>query len=247
MNNPDNPYSDPGSARKENEPDNQRDSPSAPNQNRLASFLRRPLYKFPEKKNRSRQGGAKAKKDGSADRVGGADSDSGKEDGSGNNDEQISRANHDDGFVTRLMNIFVPEDEEDDSVANNPFRLKSNGAWSADLCCCCLDICACTELCYCFPCQVAKQYHLAKYGRVGCDYPLCCLLHCVPFMILCFGCSTRNKTRKRYAIDGNACFDYLTTCYCVFCSHVQILRQMTRMEEFPGACCYSADSAEAPQ
>eukprot|EP00796_Vickermania_ingenoplastis_P012309 gene12309-8450_t len=98
--------------------------------------------------------------------------------------------------------------------------------WMASFCGCFDDCCGCLDVWCCLHCQISRQWSVAKDHKVGFNIPICLLLHFLPApfaaSVLC-----PLEHPERYNIKGNTQI---------------IMREMTMMNEFPGACCYTSAS-----
>eukprot|EP00796_Vickermania_ingenoplastis_P002136 gene2136-1311_t len=110
--------------------------------------------------------------------------------------------------------------------------------WMASFCGCCDDCCGCLDVWCCRDAQLARQWTVVHHNQRGFSICICLLLQYCPCVLCCVGTSIRGGTRNRYNIDGNCCCDCLAVCCCTLCAISQIMREMTMMGEFPGACCY---------
>lgn len=146
--------------------------------------------------------------------------------------------------------IMMPQNESRDCSQNTKYNNHSGSLrdWHYGMCTCCADCDSCCEAWWCTPCQLSRQCNMIQNNlpTISCCY---CLLFtfinpCMLELPMCCGAmQMRSTVRARYGIDGNCCGDCCGAFWCLPCVVQQVLLEMTSMNEFPGACCYSAVQA----
>ncbi|KAK7194258.1 ama1 protein [Novymonas esmeraldas] len=118
--------------------------------------------------------------------------------------------------------------------------------WHYSLCVCCQDMDSCCESWWCLCCQLSRQCNMLVSNSKEIHWPYCLLM---TFVDLCTGYSivtclfameTRRLARERYGVKGSCCGDCCASWCCRSCSTQQVLLEMTVMNDFPGATCYTA-------
>ncbi|KIL64764.1 hypothetical protein M378DRAFT_186648 [Amanita muscaria Koide BX008] len=134
------------------------------------------------------------------------------------------------------------------NVKNIPFNPSGKREWSHGLCDCFADFGTCC-FAYLCPCMVYSQVkhrleYLNTHGRPdpnhgGSGFDGDCFLHgCLTF---CLGAGwilqigNRSSVRNRYNIDGGACGDCCSACFCTPCELTQESRELELEERSLGA------------
>eukprot|EP01062_Namystynia_karyoxenos_P032565 TRINITY_DN24026_c0_g1_i1.p1 TRINITY_DN24026_c0_g1~~TRINITY_DN24026_c0_g1_i1.p1 ORF type:complete len:255 (+),score=66.42 TRINITY_DN24026_c0_g1_i1:90-767(+) len=125
--------------------------------------------------------------------------------------------------------------------------------WKYSLWSCFDNTALCCDACWCGVCHLARMYSAVQENRADDpNWPVCCgIVVCTWFIGGFAPCLMqwwlRDSMRNKYGIQGTACGDCCTVCWCGVCGIVQQHRELTDRGITPGVCCCGQPSGPAVQ
>lgn len=141
----------------------------------------------------------------------------------------------------------------DDIPMQLPTTVRRERPWHYSVCHCCNSYDACLEAWCCLPCQISRQCNMFLNDKPKIHWPICLFISCFETSTACmfvaciFVGQTRRMARQRYGIGGSGIEDCYCSWWCKPCVVQQLLLEMTVMNDFPGASCYTVEPFVGPQ